>query len=504
MLRFLAPFACSLVSVFPLCAAPEYLVVLGKSAADAPDWRAVADALAKKHQGEVAAWDESETGLTTLLRERSPRFLAIVNRPEALDSALVRAINRATRKADPDVWTDCQWGLISGASAADAMRMVETTEPLVIRRALCTTGIRLTNIESAVVISDAAAGKYTVKEAGGGPVEKTWDPKANPAGTVELFAEAWNDRRPQLLVTSAHATQFNLEMPFGIGLIASHGGKFHVLSKQQRNQFARFLGGAMFKGDVEDLGRWIDETKAPVLTGDTEPKVWVACGNCLIGDARKTTESMVISAISGAGVRQFLGYVVPTWYGKNGWGASGLWQESEGRLSLSEAFFLNTQSLIERSMKLCPGSETVDFDSDEIQEAMRKDRPFVEGIKRLEQSGAIKKENAKDVLGLIHDRDTVALWGDPLWRALFASPESGAPLEMKWSDENEMLRLTIEARRDFKGACPVWLPRRMQNPKATFEGDGKPDLLAAKDFLWIRSIELKAGQRAVITLKAET
>jgi zinc protease len=501
MVRLFAPLFFSLVSVFPLCAAPEYLVLLGKSADDAPEWRGVAEGLAKKHQGEVATWDESETGLTTLLRERAPRFLAIVNRPEAFDSAMVRAINRATRKADPDVWTDCQWGLVSGSSPADAMRIVETTEPLVIRRALCTTGIRLGNVESALVVSDAAPGKYTVKEPGGEPVEKTWDAKTHPAGTVELFAEAWNRLRPQLLVTSAHATQFNLEMPFGIGLISSHNGKFHVLSKQQRNQFARFLGGAMFKGDVEELGRWIDETKAPVLAGDTDPKVWVACGNCLIGDARKTNESMVISAISGAGVRQFLGYVVPTWYGKNGWGASGLWQESEGRLSLSEAFFLNTQSLMDRSMKLCPGSETVDFDSDEIQEAMRKDRSFLEGIKRLEQAGAINKDNAKDVLGLIHDRDTVALWGDPKWRAGFASPASGAAVEINWSDENGTLKLTIKARRDFKGTFPVWLPRRIQNPTASSEGDGNPDLFAAKDFLWIRSIDLKTGQRAEISLR---
>jgi zinc protease len=498
MLRCLALLA---LAVSPLCAASPYLVLLGKSAADDAAWRAVADAMAKKHNAEVAAWDESEAALTTLLRGKSPRFLAIVNRPESFDAALVRAINRATRKADPDVWTDCRWGLVSGATPADAMRIVDTAGPLVIRRALCTTGIHLANVESALVISDGAPGKYTVKQAGGEPVEKSWDEKAHPAGTVELFAEAWNRQKPQLLVTSSHATQFNLEMPFGIGLIASHGGKFHVLSKQQRNQFARFLGGAMFKGDVAELGQWIDETKAPVLAGDADPKVWVACGNCLIGDARKTGESMVISAISGAGVRQFLGYVVPTWYGKNGWGASGLWQQSEGRLSLSEAFFLNTQNLIDRSMELCPGSESVDFDSDEIQTALRQDRPFIEGLKRLEKSGAMKKENAKDVLGLIHDRDTVALWGDPAWQAGFAPPAAGAAVDLNWSDENGTLKLTLQARRDFKGALPVWLPRRIPNPTATSKGDGSPDILAAKDFLWLRSIDLKSGQRADITVK---
>ncbi len=65
------------------------------------------------------------------------------------------------------------------------------------------------------------------------------------------------------------------------------------------------------------------------------------------------------------------------------------------------------------------------------------------------------------------------------------------------------LRLTIEARRDFNGPCPLWLPRRVQNPAATGEGDGKPDILAAKDFLWIRSIDLKAGQKSKITVKTD-
>ena len=93
-------------------------------------------------------------------------------------------------------------------------------------------------------------------------------------------------------MTSSHATQFNLEMPFGLGLIASHGGKFHVLTMQQRNEFAKFLGGAMFTGNVTDLGKWIDSTKAPTLTDSNDPKVWVASGNCLIGDAKAVMEAM--------------------------------------------------------------------------------------------------------------------------------------------------------------------------------------------------------------------
>ena len=74
-------------------------------------------------------------------------------------------------------------------------------------------------------------------------------------------------------------------MPFSLGLIASYGGKFHVLSMQQRNGFAKFLGGAMFTGETDKLGQWLESTKAPTLATSTEScRVWMAAGNCLIGD----------------------------------------------------------------------------------------------------------------------------------------------------------------------------------------------------------------------------
>ena len=498
-IRLLASLA--LASCVSVCSAGDYLVAIGKSSAGDDGWTKAAKALAAKHQGEVATWDETEAGLLALLRKENPRYLAIIGKPETFDAPIVRGINRATRMADPDVWTDCQWGLITGQTPADAMKVISATKPLVVKRALCTTGIELGQMDSGLVLSDGASGKFTRKLSGQAPVEQDWDAKANPAGTVELFAEAWNKDKPQVLVTSSHATQFNLEMPFGIGLIASHGGKFHVVTKAQRNDFARFLGGAMFKGNVADLGKWIDSIKAPVLGGSEDDKVWVAAGNCLIGDARKTSESMVVSAISNGGVRQFLGYVVPTWYGKNGWGASGLWQSSHGRLSLSEAFFLNTQAVIDASATGCPGAELVNFDSDDIEHGMKQDRGFLDGLQKLQNDGKLTKENSKDVLGMIHDRDVVALWGDPCWIARFGSEADGPAIAESWQDDKNSLTLTLEAKRAFTGDYPLWLPRRVTKPVAEISGDAKPDAIVAKDFLYLRKLDLKPGQKMKITIK---
>lgn len=485
--------------------AAESLVLLNRDSAGDAGWKSAAVAMAEKYAGSASAdWDQTEAGLLAHLREHQPRYLTILGKPQGFNAKLVRAINRATRNADPDPWTDCRWGMITGATPEDALRVIRTSEPLLTRRALCTTGINLNQVDSALVLSDAVAGKFTRKQAGGPAVESGWDEKASPEGTVGLFAEAWNNDKPQLLVTSSHATQFNLEMPWGYGLIASHGGKFHVVPKAKRNEFARFLGGAMFKGDEKELGAWIESLDAPVLRGCDDPKIWIAAGNCLIGDARGTSDSMVVSAMSSSGVRQLLGYVVPTWYGKNGWGALGLWQASHGRLDLSEAFFLNTQQMIERTVREFPGAENVDFDSDEIDGGLRHDRKFIEGLKALETKGVLKKENGKDVLGLIHDRDTVAFWGDPRWRARLPEPEEGAPLKESWIDKDGTLSLELSVANDFKGDYAVWLPRRVMMPAASSDEGAPGSLVCGKDFLLARDLEMKAGSTLRVAIRSKS
>lgn len=480
-------------------AAAEYLTLVSKSTSEDPQWKAVGDKLAKIHSGASAIWDGSEKDLVRLLQEHQPRYLAIVSKPEQLRSATIRAINRATRGVDADPWTDCRWGLISGNTAADAMRVVETREPLVIKRALTTTGIDLDLVESGLTLSDGAKGDYTLKARGGKAEQAKWDGEKLPAGTISLFADYWNRNDPQLIVSSSHATQFNLEMPWGLGLIASHGGKFHVLTQQQRNEFARFLGGAMFTGDPKQLGEWIDTTKAPTLEAGKSPRVWHAAGNCLIGDAMGTGESMAITALS-SGFRQMVGYVVPTWYGNNGWGSLKLWQQSRGGLNLSESFYLNLQSLMDETMTRFPGAMEVNFDSDDIEAGLKSDRQFIGGLNALIPKLKVQEKDQKDLLGLIHDRDVVAFWGDPLWDARFDPKVLPHPLIRVWRKKEGVLTLHLKANADFEGAYALWLPARIRDPKLGIPENAKVDALAADDFLLIRKLTLKKGETIALTL----
>lgn len=480
----------------------EYLALVEKSCAADPAWQQVGDELGKKHAGVCAHWDGTEAGLLRILKERTPRFLAIIGKPETFHAATVRGINRATRSVDDDPWTDCRWGLITGRTAEDALKLVQTREPLIIERALCTTGIDLAQVDSALVLSDGGKGGYTLKKSGESPQNFQWSEDKDPAGTVTMFADYWNQNDPQLVVSSSHATQFNLEMPFGLGLLASHEGQFHVLTQQQRNTFARFLGGAMFTGKVEEMGQWIDSTKAPTLQlSDSPSRVWVAAGNCLIGDARGTSESMVVTALSGGGFKQFVGYVVPTWFGNAGWGTLRLWQGSCGGLSLSEAYFLNQQALIDETMTRFPGAENVNFDSDDIQDGIKKDRAFITGMNALAAKG-MKME--KDVIGLVHDRDVIAFWGDPLWEARFDSKRKPHVLTTEWSEREGKTILSISANADFSGSHPQWLPKRLKSPK--FHSNREHAIessVIADDFLLLRKLTLKKGETIECEISGE-
>ena len=52
-----------------------------------------------------------------------------------------------------------------------------------------------------------------------------------PLGVTPKLMEYWKRYSPQLFVTASHATQFNLEMPFGKGLIVSGNNRFYALDK---------------------------------------------------------------------------------------------------------------------------------------------------------------------------------------------------------------------------------------------------------------------------------
>ncbi len=320
-----------------------YAIACTRAVMEDPEWKAVVEALENKHHKNFVSVftctlpESPESGdearIIALLRSTGARYAAFVMKPEEIGRKTVSTLHRATRKVDDDPWGDCMWGIVTGATAKDALRVAAATEPLIIKRLLATTNVHHASFEHSCCITDWT--NAPVREQSGYS-EPTTQEFPEGTGRELLFAEQLAAQKPQFIVTSSHATQFNLEMPFGKGLIFPAGGQFHCLSAQQMPQFGKALGAAM-EGNHTPMDKLAESS--PAIEPDGEPRIWLAAGNCLIGNAQHSTNSMVITALSSYSCNQFVGYTVPSWYGKGGWGTLSLFLGNTESTTLAEAWY---------------------------------------------------------------------------------------------------------------------------------------------------------------------
>ena len=133
----------------------------------------------------------------------------------------------------------------------------------------------------------------------------------------------------------------------------------------------------------------------------------------------KTKNSMAVTALSRYGFNQLVGYTVPSWYGKGGWGTLGMLFSNHDNSSLAEAWYLNNQFILDETMTRFPKLMDVHFNSPDIS-GIKDDPEFSKGM------AAAGYGMGKDQMGLIHDRDTVAFTetppGSPAWTNPTPSP----------------------------------------------------------------------------------
>lgn len=365
----------------------DYVVIAGKAVQGDSSWYAVVETLADKHQGKILSYRESPDELLQQLQQIHPRYVAIVEKPENLNRDYVIAMHRLSRKIDNDLYADFLWGIITGYDAQNAMQMVNnSSETLIVRDAVAT-------------IMEMHSGKWFDKYAWVDDHDKgLWGEKTSqedsvvtyripPEEVLQKFYDIYAEYEPDLVVTAAHATEKNLEMPFSLGNIKSKAGKL----------YADFPAGIR---DLKESGK---------------RKIYFAVGNCLIGNVNNTNESMAIAWMNSGNAAAMIGYVVTTWHGRNGWGGLKYWLTNPGRYSLPEAIFMNQQDLISQLNRWNPKLPELEYPFDAGNE-------FEEGQKLITEATGIIPDN--DQLGFLHDRDVLAYYGDPKWDArLLEIPE---------------------------------------------------------------------------------
>ena len=464
-----------------------YTIISSKATMSDPAWAEVATALKNKYpHAEIYTLPElTESSIRNTLRSTGARYAACILRPQEIGRELVNHLHRAARSIDTDPWGDCIWGIITGYTAEDARRIAEASQPLIIKRLLGTTNVDHNRFEHSCCITDWTLAPVREQTGYTEPTTTTYEADANDP-LLDIFASQLSTQAPQLVISSSHATPFNLEMPFGRGLIFSHGNRFHKLTRKDWQAFAGSTVAEAMSGDETQL-----EALAPTketVEPDTTTRVWLAAGNCLFGNANNSPNSMCITALSAYHCNQVVGYTVPSWYGEGGWGTLGTFFGNTADTSLAEAWFLNNQFLLHRTQQLNPELLSVQFNDESF-------NPGALVPQLMRYNIQPDKEVAKDMFGLVHDRDVVAFYGDPAWRASLDESNSQSPYSITWKSPKEF---TITANLDTKSRCAVWFPTAETGRNAT--SCSHPEAVFTNDFILFPTLELKKGEQLHISI----
>ncbi|MBE3070418.1 MAG: hypothetical protein IMZ66_09315, partial [Planctomycetes bacterium] len=229
--------------------------------------------------------------------------------------------------------------------------------------------------DSWTLFDEGKAGRMAVKVPGAAAEEK-----GCPADSTRSIVDALNTGGFDAFITSGHATERDWQIGYS------------------------FRGGQLRCQDGQLFG--LDAAGARTDVTSPNPKVFLPVGNCLIGHV-SGRDCMVTALFHTGGVVQMFGYIVPTWYGKGGWGIQELLLDQPGRFTLAEAFYFNTQAMLHEILTRFPRSAVVDFARYDLEREPRL----------IDQLATRHNLKDRDELGLLWDRDTVAFYGDPAFDA---------------------------------------------------------------------------------------
>lgn len=442
-----------------------YAVVVSTQTFQDAEWRKVVDALAQKHSAKVLRFDSKVNDSLPALKEQCPRYACFVLRPEEAGRDAVVAIHRLTRKLDDDPYTDVVWGIVTGYTAGDAMRIASTSKPLVLRKGAAGTGLDLNLFEEGRWYNEGVAGEYWEKLPGG-----RGEKKSGPADSTKALVDTLNEFQPDFFMTSGHATERDWQAGYSY-----------------RNGQFRCRDGKLFGMDLQ-------KKEHPIASPN--PKVFLGAGNCLIGHI-PDKQCMALAWLGSGGATQFVGYTVATWYGAMGWGTKDYLFDLPGRYSLNEAFFFANQTIVRQLETRFAGKPRVELDRWD----MERDRNLLGGYAaKLGYKG--NEKEAKDHLGLLWDRDTVALYGDPAWEARLAPRELPLTTELRVSDGT--YTFAIHAQRGAKPGKPLamLLPQRVKNVELVKGTEYEP--LITDDFIMLlKPGAFTEGREAEVVFRAQ-
>lgn len=364
----------------------NYAIISSDTTLSNPSWVKVIDALSEKHKNsKIFSFKEGKPEQVLLeLKESAPKYTCFVAHHKEVTREWVSKIHQLTRNLDEDPYTDTIWGILTGYDAANALSIAKTNKPLTIERVASGTEVALEHCVEGIWYCELNKGKIVQKKRNGSPSESQ-----GPDDSTEALAKSLNNYKAQLFVTSGHATERGWQIGF-----------------RYKNGYFKSKNGNLYGQDTS--GRNI-----PISSNN--PKVYMPIGNCLMGHI-DGQQAMALAWLKSGGVRQMLGYTVPTWYGYAGWGCLDYFVEQPGRYDFAHAFFANHHALIYRLQKYFPEVAAKEIINPEQASAIASK---IKITKEAKMAGLTRQ----DAAGLLFDRDAVVFYGDPAWKAKMAEGE---------------------------------------------------------------------------------
>ncbi len=482
----------------------DYVVIAGKGVMDDADWNKVAESLKSKHQAVLISYQEGIDEVMPQLKKIKPRYVAVVEKPENLNRDYVIHLNRISRQVDDDIYADFLWGIITGYDAAAAMKMVDnSTEPLVVKDAVATI-MELNSgkwFDRNAWLDDHTQGLWGDKKSAqdtivtymlpkvpvegyvrtaDGNIKKGMVERVRSEDAMQTFYNIYEQYDPDLVVTAAHATERNLEMPFSLGNVKAKNGILYM--------------------DFPDNPQNLKESG--------KRKVYLPIGNCLIANVNGTKESMAVAWMNSANAATMVGYVVTTWHGRNGWGGLKYWLTTPGRYTTAEAFYLNQQDMMYQLNEWNPKLTTLAYPYDERNE-------FMVAPQLIKDSTGLNPST--DQVGFLHDRDVLAYYGDPKWNVRLQEIPQENDFTVTSEVKGKKCIVTVTTKDNFslermKGGhfkeehvldlpFSYFFPERLNNPRLAAGQNWK--VAVDENFLLVYNADFEPGKTYVIELDVE-
>lgn len=434
-------------------------VLVSSNVQEDKEWNKVALDVQSRHHADIFYFQNHPEDCEQQLKEKFPRYVIIVDKPQNINDDYIVKLNKLSRRIDNDVYADFLWGILTGYNAASVARMEENSQkPLVIHD--CVSDIMELNsakwFDNYAWVDDHTKGLAGEKHGFKSPV-KTYQFDFDKE--LDIFATFFKDINPDLFVTATHANYDQLTVPF---------------MPTRNSMFVSDSGYVWMQHNGKKTG------KVP-FTG--KRNVYFPVGNCLIAGMNKNPNSMPPAWINHANSTAMVGYVVPTWYGRNGWGGLKYWLTNSGRYTLPEAIYLNQQDMLDTMKDWDENFSSIDYPFHRTEQELKEDTAlsdFSLAMKRIKNSTSIDRINTHH-LGFLYDRDVLAYYGDPLWDVRLQTLKNEQDYKVDIARKKGEVVLTITTKENFsltrlKGdhfkeehvldlPFSYFFPQRLKNPR---------------------------------------